>query len=46
MKADAFLADHGYDSDAIVDAVRDTGMEAVIPPRANLKFAQDYDKYL
>lgn len=33
--AKALLADQGYGSDAFVQAIRDKGMRAVIPPRSN-----------
>ena len=46
LKATAFLADRGYDSDEIVAGVQNAGMEAVIPPRANRKVTRPYDKYL
>ena len=46
LKAEAFLADRGYDSDEIVENVRNAGMEAVIPPRSNRKVARQYDKHL
>ena len=45
LKAAAFLADRGYDTDAIVEGVQKAGMEAVIPSRANRKVARAYDKY-
>ena len=46
LKADAFLADRGYDTDAIVEGVQNAGMEPVIPPRVHRKVARHYDKYL
>ena len=46
MKADAFLADRGYDSDDIVEGAQNAGMEVVIPPRVNRKVARPYDRYL
>lgn len=33
----AFLADKGYDSDALVGALRGRGITPVIPPKANRK---------
>jgi transposase len=46
-KAEAVLADKGYDSDKIVDHVEKTMQaKAVIPPRANRKQLRDYDKTL
>ena len=46
MKADAFLADRGYDTDAFVESLQKAGMEVVIPPRVHRKVARPYDKYL
>lgn len=46
MKAQALLADRGYDSDAIVDQARQQGMQVVIPPKKNRKEQREYDKYL
>jgi transposase len=37
------LADKGYDSDALVDLIRDQGAEPVIPPRTNRTESRDYD---
>lgn len=46
-KAEAVLADKGYDSDKIVDHVEKTMQaKAVIPPRANRKQQREYDKTL
>ena len=44
--AEAVLADKGYDADYIVEAVREMGAEAVIPPRSHRRTPRDYDKYL
>ena len=44
--ADYLLADKGYDSDAFIKKVEETGATAVIPPRKNRKEQRDYDKYL
>jgi IS5 family transposase len=33
--AGALLGDKGYDSDALVEAIRKQGMQPVIPPRSN-----------
>lgn len=46
MDAEHLLADKGYDSDAIVEQVRQHDMEPVIPPRKNRKEQRDYDKHL
>ena len=44
MKADAVLADKGYDADYIIAAVEDMGAIAVIPPKSNRKTPREYDK--
>lgn len=46
MKAQALLADRGYDSDAIVEQAQSQGMEVVIPPKKNRKDQRHYDKHL
>ena len=43
---DAVIADKAYDSDAIVDAAKRQGAEAVIPSKKNRKVPRDYDKHL
>jgi transposase len=40
------LADKGYDSDAIRENLRDTGIRPVIPPRSNRKAAIRWNKRL
>lgn len=45
-KAEAGLADKGYDSDAIVEHVETMGARAVIPPKRNRKVQREYDKDL
>jgi len=45
-EAGAFIADKGYDSDAVVTKANEQGAEAVIPPKKNRKVARDYDKHL
>ena len=45
-RAEAVLADKGYDADAIVEHVEAMGAKAVIPPRRNRKAQRDYDKNL
>ncbi len=42
----AFLADKGYDSDAIREDLQKRQVEPVIPPRSNRKQAIIYDKDL
>lgn len=43
-KIDALLADKGYDSDAIRDALAELEIEAVIPPKSNRKDPDPYDR--
>jgi len=47
LPAAAVIADKGYDSDAVVEAIRGAGAEAVIPPRSNrtVKRAYDAERY-
>ena len=45
-KADAFIADKAYDSDAVVKAAKRQGAEAIIPSKKNRKVPRDYDKHL
>jgi transposase len=40
------LADKGYDPDAFIQAINDTGAIAVIPPRKNRFKPRDYDKVI
>ena len=42
----AVLADKGYDSDALVDAVEAKGAVAVIPPKKNRVVKREYDRHL
>ena len=45
-QADAVIADKAYDSDAVVDAAKRQGAEAVIPSKKNRKMPREYDKHL
>ncbi len=45
IRADAYLADKGYDSDRVVEAAKRRGAEAIIPPRKNRKVTREYDKH-
>jgi transposase len=45
-KAEAVLADKGYDADALVQHIEAAGATAVIPPRANRKAPRPYNKTL
>src|SRR5438067_2039390 len=40
------LADTGYDSDALVEAIEANGAQAAIPPKRNRQEPRDYDKNL
>ena len=40
------LADKGYDSHQLIEAIEQTGATAVIPPRKNRKHPRDYDREL
>jgi putative transposase len=46
FEPDAVIADKAYDADRLREAIRDSGAEAVIPPRSNRKAPCDYDKAL
>jgi len=37
VEPEAFLADKGYDSDALVETLEERGITPVIPPKANRK---------
>lgn len=45
-KAEAVLADKGYDADAIVESVEAIEAKALIPPKRNRKVQREYDKDL
>ncbi len=40
------IADKGYDSQTIVDAVKLKGAKPVIPARSHRKKSRDYDRYI
>jgi len=42
-RAEAVLADKGYDADAIVEHVEAMGAKVVIPPKRNRKLQREYD---
>lgn len=44
QKADHIVADRGYDSQAIIDAIEAKGAEPVIPPRSLRKTKREYDR--
>lgn len=43
LKAEAVLADKGYDADYIVETVNGMNALVVIPPKSNRKVLRDYD---
>lgn len=43
---DYVLADRGYDSDKIVDYIRQMNATPVIPPKSNRLIQRDYDKII
>ena len=45
-KAEAVLADKGYDADVIVEHIEAMGAKAVIPPKRNRKVQRQYDQVL
>jgi transposase len=46
LSADYVLADKGYDSDALILKLEETGAEVVIPSRAKRKKQRKIDKHL
>jgi transposase len=46
QQADFVIADKGYDSQAIVDAIKSKGAEPVIPARSLRKTPREYDRYI
>ena len=44
ISAQFLLADHGYDTNEIVERAAKDGMAAVIPPKRNRKVQREYDK--
>ena len=43
--ADFVLADKAYDSDKILEKIKEIGATAVIPPKSNRKIPRKYDKH-
>lgn len=43
VEPDAFLADKGYDSDALVATLKTRGITPVIPPKANRREQRETD---
>ena len=46
IQAESLLADKGYDTNAIIKAALEAGMQVVIPPKSNRREQRDYDKFL
>ena len=46
QEAKCVLADKGYDSQEIVDAVKTMGAEPVIPPRSHRKTPREFDRHI
>lgn len=46
LKADAVLADKGYDADYIIEAVSRMKSLVIIPPKSNRKIQREYDNDL
>jgi transposase len=40
----SFIADKGYDSNAVVDAVKERHMKVVIPPKSNRKDKRKFSR--
>ena len=46
IQAGALLADKAYDADALLNTLKETRIEAVIPPKANRTVQRPYDEHL
>jgi transposase len=46
IKADATIADKGYDADHLCDRLAQMGVDVVIPPKRNRKIQRPYDVHL
>ena len=44
LEAKNLIADRGYDTNKIVEAANEAGMNAVIPPKKNRKTKREYDR--
>jgi transposase len=44
LNAEHLLADRGYDTNAILEQVKNQGMNAVIPPKKNRTVQREYDE--
>jgi len=45
-EAQALIADKGYDTDELIQAVTANGIKAVIPPKKNRLVPREYDRHL
>ena len=43
---DVVIGDKGYDSDPLVNKLKDRGIDAIIPPKKNRKQPREYDKII
>ncbi len=46
IPAKAIIGDKGYDADTLIQAIRASAAQAVIPPRSNRKELRPYDTHL
>ncbi len=46
LRSDYVIADKGYDTDSLIQAVKHSGSIPVIPPKSSRKPPGHYDKYL
>jgi transposase len=46
VKTDDVLADRGYDTEKVLEKIKEIEADAVIPSRSNLKVQRDYDREL
>lgn len=46
LEPEAVIADKGYDTNAVIDAIAERGAEVVIPPKANRLDRREYDAVL
>ena len=46
IEAENLIADRGYDTNDIVEAATQAGMQAVIPPKKNRKTKREYDRHI
>lgn len=46
FRADAILADKGYDANDLIDSIQAAGAIAVIPPKQNRVVQRSYDRHM